>query len=46
MGSCNSGDHIAEDHTHTHITTCNVEEPQRLETVSIRLLVCVWGGGG
>ena len=44
MGSCNSGDHIAEDHIHTDIT-CNIEEPQqkyRLGTVSNGLL----GGGG
>ena len=49
MGSCNSGDQIAEVHTYTDITTCNIEEPQqkyRLGTVSNRLLkVCVWGGG-
>ena len=39
MGSCYSGDHIAEGHTHTDITTCNIEEPQkkyRLGTVSNR----------
>ena len=29
MGSCHSGDHIAEDHIHTDITTCNIEEPQQ-----------------
>ena len=41
MGSCYSGDHIAGDHIHTGITTCNIEEPQqkyRLGTVSNRLL--------
>ena len=41
MGSCNSGDPIAEDRIHTDITTCNTEEPQqkyRLGTVSYRLL--------
>ena len=48
MGSSYSGDHIAEDHINTDITTCNIEKPQhkciyRLETVSNRLLV---GGGG
>ena len=37
MGSYNSGDHIAVDHTHTDTTTCNTEGPQqkyRLGTVS------------
>ena len=29
MGSCYSGDHIAEDHIHKDISTCNTEEPQR-----------------
>ena len=36
MGSCDSGDDIPEDHIHTDITTCNIEEPQqkyRLGTV-------------
>ena len=51
MGSCNSGDHIAEDHIHMDITICNVEKPQQKYplgtevppgTVSNRLL----GGGG
>ena len=40
-GNCNSGDHIAEDHIHMDITTCNIEVPQqkyRLGTVSKRLL--------
>ena len=49
MGSCNSGDHIAEDHVHMNITTCNTEEPQqkyRLGTVGYRLLWGGWGGGG
>ena len=27
MSSCNLGDHIADDHTDTDITTCKVEEP-------------------
>ena len=43
MGSCNSGDHTAEDNTHTDITTCYIEKQQqkyRLGTVSNR-----WGGG-
>ena len=26
MGSCHLGDNIADDHTDTDITTCNVEE--------------------
>ena len=46
MGSCYSGNHIAKDHIHTDITTCNTEEPQhkyRLGTISNRLLRC--GGG-
>ena len=37
MGSCYSGDQIAEDHIHTDIATCDIEEPQqkyRLGTVS------------
>ena len=41
MGNCYSGDHISEDHTHTDITTCNIEEPKQkylLGTVSYRLL--------
>ena len=41
MVSCYSGDHIAEDHIHTDITTCNTDELQqkyRLGTVSCRLL--------
>ena len=29
MGSCYSGDGIAEDYIHTDITTCNIEEPKR-----------------
>ena len=40
MGSCLSGDHIAEDHTHRDITTFDIEEPQqkyRLGTGSNRL---------
>ena len=41
MGSCYSGDHIAEDHIHTDITTCNIEEldsnprPQLLQWFAI-----------
>ena len=45
MGSCNSGDYIAEDHIHMDITTCNIKEPQqkyRLGMVSNIIL----GGGG
>ena len=45
MGSCYSGDHIAGYHTHTEITTYDIEEPRqtyRLETVRNRLI----GGGG
>ena len=43
MGSCYLGDHIAGDHIHMDITTCNIEEPlrkqkYRLETASNRLL--------
>ena len=40
MGSCYSGEHIAEDLIHTDVTTCNTEEPQqknRLGTFSSRL---------
>ena len=46
MGSCYTGDHVARDHTHMDITTCNTEEPQQKYhpgTVSYRLLL---GGGG
>ena len=25
MGTCHPGDHIAEDHIHTDITSCNIE---------------------
>ena len=45
MDSCHSGDHIAKDHIHTYITTCNIEEPQqkyRLGTVRDRKI----GGSG
>ena len=45
MGSCNLGEHIAEDHMRMDITTCNIEDSQpkcRLETVRNILL----GGGG
>ena len=48
MGSCYSGDHKAEDHIHTDITTCNSKKPQqkyRLGAVSNRLLLGVVGGG-
>ena len=40
MGSCYSGDHIAEAHIHMDIKTCNIEEQQmyRLGRVSDRLL--------
>ena len=43
MGSCYSDDHIARDHIHANIMTCNVKEPQqkyRLGTVGN------WGRGG
>ena len=35
MGSCYSGDHIAKDHIHTDITTCNIEEPQNPPVVRL-----------
>ena len=41
MGSCHSGDHVAEDHIHTDISKRNIEEPQqkcRLGMASNRLL--------
>ena len=41
MASRFSGDHIAGDHTHTGVATCNIEETQqkyRLGTVSNRIL--------
>ena len=44
MGSCYSGDHVAEDNIHTVITTCNTEEPQEkchLGTVSNRMPSCM-----
>ena len=55
MGSCYSDDLIAQNHTHTDITTGNTEKLQqkyRHGTVSNRLLVCVcvcvcvWRGRG
>ena len=52
MSNCYSGDHIAEDHIHMVIKTCNNEEPQqkyRLGTASNRLrgvCVCAGVGGG
>ena len=47
MGSCYSGDHIAEDDIHMGITTCNTEEAQQtycLGTVNNRLPGWVEGG--
>ena len=35
MGSCYSGDHIARDHKHKVITTCNTEKPQQLYRLKI-----------
>ena len=29
MNSCNTGSYKARDHTHTDITTCNTEDPQK-----------------
>lgn len=29
MCSCYAGDNVAEDHLHTDITTCNIEEPEQ-----------------
>ena len=49
MGSCFSSDHIAEDHIHMDITTCNIEEPQqkyRLGTISNLAVIDYWGEGG
>ena len=37
MGSYYADDHIAEDHVHKGITTCNIEEPPQ-KTVTNRLL--------
>ena len=47
MGRWNPRDHNAEDHIHTDIQTCYIEEPQQkyhLATVNNRLL-CAGGGG-
>ena len=38
MDSCYSGDHIAEDHIHMDITTCNIEKSQKQNRLSNRLL--------
>ena len=49
MGTCYSGDHNAENHIHTDITTFNIEEPQQsyhLGTVSNSFLGVGGGGGG
>ena len=49
MGSCYSDDHIAGDHLHTEITTCNSEEQQqkyRLGIVSNRLTGVAGEGRG
>ena len=43
MGRCNSSDHIARDHIHRDIRTCNIaEQAYHLGMASNRLL----GGGG
>ena len=44
MGSCYSDDHIAGDHIHTDITTCNIEEHSR-STALERSVIDNWGGG-
>ena len=49
MSSCYSGDHIAEDHTYSDITTHSFEEPEQkyhLGTASNILLGLRGGGGG
>ena len=49
MASCYSGDHITENHIHTDITLCNIEEQQwkfHLGADSNRLLGMGSGGSG
>ena len=47
MGSCcYSGDHNAEDHIHTDITACNIEEPQQTYRLGHNRLLGGSGGGG
>ena len=49
IGSCCSGDLIAEIHIHTDITIYNIEEPQQkyhLGTASNRFFFFLGGGGG
>ena len=47
MGSCYSGDHIAEDHTHSDITTHNFEEPeQKYHLGTASNILPGWGLGG
>ena len=49
MSSCYSGDHIAEDHTYSDITTHSFEEPEQkyhLGTASNILLGLRGGGEG
>ena len=45
MDRCYSGDNIAENHLHTDITTCNIEEPQQKYRLE-RSVVDYWGGRG
>ena len=42
MDSCYSGDHIAEDHIHTDITTSNSEEHNRNIALE-RSVITDWG---
>ena len=42
MGSSNSGDHIAEDHIHTDLTSCNMEEPQHKYCPGNLTIVCLF----
>ena len=42
MGSCHSGDHIAEYHIHTDITISTTEEPQQKSALE-RSVIDYWG---
>ena len=45
MGSCYSDDHIAGDHIHMNVTTCNIEEPQQKPALERSVIhIDYWGG--
>ena len=46
MGSCYSGDQIAEDLVHTDVTTCNTEEPRQKRVGTVSSILPGGAGGG